>query len=133
MNVIIKTRIYIWDDARAGQKNRATPTASEEDLATGGASSEVVPPSVESGSSGDGAAAGAGAIAEHEHRVHIFGTGKAVTKAVSVAEIIKQKVPGLKQDTSVSHVQMEDIFVPKEGTLCPCLDASWQIVCMYCY
>lgn len=69
-------------------------------------------PATDIASDANGATAGtAGATG----RIHVWGVGKAVAKTVSVAEILKQKVPGLKQVTEISQVQVDDTFVAKEG------------------
>ena len=58
--------------------------------------------------SGSGAGPGAAAAGSAPPgRVRVWGTGKAVSKTVSVAEIIKQKVPGLKQETIISQVRQK--------------------------
>ena len=61
----------------------------------------------------DSESEGAAAAAEDAApgRVRVWGTGKAVSKAVSVAEIIKQKVQGLKQETIISQVRTALTFI----------------------
>ena len=49
--------------------------------------------------------------------VHIYGAGKAVTKAVSVVEIIKSRVVGLlHQETQILQARVDDFFTPKAGS-----------------
>lgn len=47
--------------------------------------------------------------------VYITGTGRSVTKAISVAEIIKHRAHGLHQVTTIATTRVDDIWEPKES------------------
>ncbi|KAF0912895.1 hypothetical protein E2562_019475 [Oryza meyeriana var. granulata] len=45
--------------------------------------------------------------------------GQAISKTVAIAEIIKKRIPGLHQDTSISSVSITDVWEPIEEGLVP--------------
>ncbi|KAG0485528.1 hypothetical protein HPP92_009607 [Vanilla planifolia] len=45
--------------------------------------------------------------------------GQAISKAVAIAEIIKKRIPGLHQNTSISSVSITDVWEPIEEGLVP--------------
>ncbi|XP_064991307.1 uncharacterized protein LOC135580767 isoform X1 [Musa acuminata AAA Group] len=45
--------------------------------------------------------------------------GQAISKAVTIAEIIKKRIPGLYQDTAISSVSITDVWEPIEEGLVP--------------
>jgi len=47
--------------------------------------------------------------------ITIRGLGNAIYNAVNIAEIVKRRVAGLHQVTSIGSEQIDDVFVPKEG------------------
>ena len=47
-------------------------------------------------------------------RITLAGVGKAITKAVTVAEILKHRVAGLHQHTEFHTLAMDETFEPKE-------------------
>lgn len=47
-------------------------------------------------------------------RITLAGVGKAITKAVTVAEILKHRVAGLHQHTEFHTLTMDETFEPKE-------------------
>jgi ribonuclease P/MRP protein subunit RPP25 len=50
-------------------------------------------------------------------RITLVGVGKAITKAVTVAEILKHRVAGLHQHTEFHTLAMDESFEPKEQGL----------------
>jgi len=50
-------------------------------------------------------------------RVTLAGVGKAITKVITVAEILKRRVAGLHQRTSLHTLEMDETFEPKEEGL----------------
>ena len=50
-------------------------------------------------------------------RVTLAGVGKAITKVVTVAEILKRRVAGLHQRTSLHTLEMDETFEPKDEGL----------------
>ena len=50
-------------------------------------------------------------------RITLAGVGKAITKAVTVAEILKHRVAGLHQHTEFHTLAMDETFEPKEQGL----------------
>ena len=50
-------------------------------------------------------------------RVTLAGVGKAITKVITVAEILKRRVAGLHQCTSLHTLEMDETFEPKEEGL----------------
>jgi ribonuclease P/MRP protein subunit RPP25 len=50
-------------------------------------------------------------------RITLAGVGKAITKAVTVAEILKHRVVGLHQHTEFHTLAMDETFEPKEQGL----------------
>lgn len=50
-------------------------------------------------------------------RVTLAGVGKAITKVITVAEILKRRVAGLHQRTSLHTLEMDETFEPKDEGL----------------
>ena len=50
-------------------------------------------------------------------RVSVNAVGQAVAKAVRIAEIVRHSVPSLHQLNRVSHVEVEDVYLPLEEGL----------------
>lgn len=47
--------------------------------------------------------------------VYLKGVGKSVTKAVSCSEILKHRIIGLHQVSTIGMTQIHDVWEPKEG------------------
>uniref|UniRef100_A0A8R7Q8E1 DNA/RNA-binding protein Alba-like domain-containing protein n=1 Tax=Triticum urartu TaxID=4572 RepID=A0A8R7Q8E1_TRIUA len=45
--------------------------------------------------------------------------GQAISKTVAITEIIKKRIPGLHQDTTISSVSITDVWEPIEEGLVP--------------
>ncbi|XP_020590466.1 ribonuclease P protein subunit p25-like protein [Phalaenopsis equestris] len=52
--------------------------------------------------------------------------GQAINKAVALAEILKNRIPGLHQDTSIGSVSITDVWEPIEEGLVP-LEVTRQV------
>lgn len=61
--------------------------------------------------------------------VEIVGLGNAINKAITVAEILKRKVPKLEQVTDLSSVTIEDRWEPLEEGLDP-IETSRTVSCI---
>ena len=48
--------------------------------------------------------------------IKITGLGKTMSKCVSIAEVVKRRVPELHQQVEISSVEMVDVWEPNEGT-----------------
>lgn len=56
-------------------------------------------------------------LTEKRHSsVILRGMGKAINKAVAIAEIVKRRIAGLHQNIVISSLDITDIWEPKEGT-----------------
>lgn len=49
--------------------------------------------------------------------ITIRGMGRAISKAVTVAEIVKRRIVGLHQITSIDRVEINDVYEPTEEGL----------------
>ncbi|MQM13428.1 hypothetical protein Taro_046348 [Colocasia esculenta] len=45
--------------------------------------------------------------------------GQAISKTVAIAEVIKKRIPGLHQDTTISSASITDVWEPIEEGLVP--------------
>lgn len=45
--------------------------------------------------------------------------GKAISKAISIAEIIKKRVPGLHQETEIGSTSFTETYTPQVAGLDP--------------
>eukprot|EP00923_Selenidium_pygospionis_P031269 GHVN01055460.1.p1 GENE.GHVN01055460.1~~GHVN01055460.1.p1 ORF type:complete len:373 (-),score=66.81 GHVN01055460.1:465-1583(-) len=53
---------------------------------------------------------------KNNHRVVIKATGNAIARAVSLAEVLKRRIPGLHQETTCGSTTITDVYEPLEGT-----------------
>ncbi|GJQ14493.1 hypothetical protein GpartN1_g6284.t1 [Galdieria partita] len=68
-------------------------------------------------------------LQEEKTTVEIVGLGNAINKAITVAEILKRKVPKLEQVTDLSSVTIEDRWEPLEEGLDP-IETSRTVSCL---
>ncbi|XP_020684379.1 ribonuclease P protein subunit p25 isoform X2 [Dendrobium catenatum] len=56
---------------------------------------------------------------KHAREIVLKAMGQAINKAVAVVEIMKKRIPGLYQDTSISSSSITDVWEPIEEGLVP--------------